>query len=220
MPRAARASVGGMCYHVYNCGNNRAEVFHEPDDSDAFLATAVEGCERLPMRVLAYCIMPSHFHLVLWPRNDGDLSRWMQWLLTAHVRRYHRDHGGSGHVWMGRFKAFPIQTDEHLLAVFRYVESNPVRANLAKRAAEWRWSSAGYWSGRPTLLEPHPGPVERGRNWAQKLNTSIPAAELELIRRSVVRGTPLGTSAWVAKTVKRLGLESTIRPRGRPRISR
>ncbi len=87
MPRAARASVGGMCYHVYNCGNNRAEVFHEPDDSDAFLATAVEGCERLPMRVLAYCVMPNHFHMVLWPRHAGDLSRWMQWLLTAHVRR-------------------------------------------------------------------------------------------------------------------------------------
>jgi putative transposase len=170
------------------------------------------------MRVLAYCIMPAHFHLVLWPRHDGDLSRWMQWLLTAHVRRYHRDHGGSGHVWQGRFKAFPVQADEHLLAVFRYVESNPVRAELVERAADWRWSSAGHWSGRPTLLAPDRSPIERGGNWARKLNTPIPAAELERIRRSVVRGTPLGTSAWVAKTVTRLGLESTIRPRGRPRI--
>jgi putative transposase len=77
--------------------------------------------------------MPNHFHLVLWPRGDGDLSRWMQWLLTSHVRRYHRHYGGSGHVWQGRFKAFPVQKDRHLLIALRYVERNPVRAGLVER---------------------------------------------------------------------------------------
>ena len=74
-----------------------------------------QGTETHNVRLLAYCLMPDHFHLVLWPRKDGDLSRWMQWLSTSHVRRYHRRHQTSGHIWEGRFRAFPIQPDEHLL---------------------------------------------------------------------------------------------------------
>jgi putative transposase len=90
MPRTARASIGGYCYHVLNRGNNRAAVFHKDEDYEAFVAILAAACQRLPMRVLAFCLMPNHFHLVLWPRHDGDLSRWMQWSLTTHVRRYHR----------------------------------------------------------------------------------------------------------------------------------
>src|SRR3990172_7915988 len=145
MPRTARASVGGMCYHAINRGNGRAELFHKEDDYAAFVRLVEEACERLPMRVLAYCLMPNHFHLALWPHGDGDLGRWMQWLLTAHVRRYHRHYGSSGPVWQGRFKAFPIQQDEHLLTVLRYIEANPLRARLVKRAEDWRWSSARLW---------------------------------------------------------------------------
>src|SRR5207248_2497689 len=117
MPRTARASLGGWCYHVLNRGNARAEVFHKDADYAAFINLFEPACERVPMRILGYCLMPNHFHLVLWPQKDGDLGRWMQWLMTSHVRRYHRHYGGSGHIWQGRFKAFPIQEDEHYLAV-------------------------------------------------------------------------------------------------------
>ena len=111
MPRTARASVGEICYHVINRGNARQQVFQK----QAFVELIGLACEHIAMRVLAYCVMPNHFHLGLWPYWDGDLGRWMQWLLTSHVRRYHRHYGSSGHVWQGRFKAFPIQQDEHLL---------------------------------------------------------------------------------------------------------
>src|SRR5690606_10569756 len=107
MLRTARASAANWVYHVINRGNGRAEVFHNDEDYAAFVRIMGDACERLPLRILGYCLMPNHFHLVLWPRHDGDLSRWMQWLLTCHVRRYHRHCGGSGHVWQGRFKAFP-----------------------------------------------------------------------------------------------------------------
>jgi putative transposase len=90
MPRTARAAVGGICYHVINCGNARGEVFHKPEDYASFCHLLQEAADRVRMRVLAYCLMPNHFHLALWPRQDGDLSRFMQWLLTAHVRRYLR----------------------------------------------------------------------------------------------------------------------------------
>ena len=87
MPRTARASLGGWCYHVLNRGNTRGEVFRNQADYAAFVQLLVQASERLPMRLLGYCLMPNHFHLILWPHHDGDLSRWMQWLLTAHVRR-------------------------------------------------------------------------------------------------------------------------------------
>jgi putative transposase len=114
MARTARASVGGVCYHVLNRGNARGGVFHKKEDYAAFLDLMEEASARLPMRSLAWCLIPSHFHLVLWPHGDGDLSRWMQWLMTSHVRRYHRHYHSSGHVCQGRFKAFPIEEDEHL----------------------------------------------------------------------------------------------------------
>ena len=119
-----------MWYHVLNRGNRREVVFHKPGDYDAFIEAMVGANARLPMDLLGYCLMPNHFHLVLRPHHDGDLGRWMQWLLTAHVRRYHRHYVTTGHVWQGRFKAFPVEDDDHLVTVLRYVERNPLRAEL------------------------------------------------------------------------------------------
>src|SRR4051794_1699226 len=106
MPRTARASAANYCYHVLNRGNQRARVFHKEGDYRAFVGLIGEAGLKVPMRVLGWCVMPNHFHLVVWPRGDGDLGRWMHWLLTAHVRRYLRHYHSSGHVWQGRFKAF------------------------------------------------------------------------------------------------------------------
>src|SRR5579864_3129721 len=148
MPRTARASVGDVCYHVLNRGNGRSRVFRKDGDYRAFVRLLQAAGERVPMRLLAYCLMPNHFHLLVWPRKDRALSRWMQWLLTAHVRRYHRHYHSSGHVWQGRFKAFPIEQDEHLLTVLRYVERNPLRASLVERAESWPWSSLAWRPSR------------------------------------------------------------------------
>lgn len=217
MPRTARVSPGSIPVHVLNRGNARIAVFEDEADYQAFENLVARACERLPLRVLGYCLMPNHFHLVLWPFEDGELSRWMQWLMTAHVRRYHRRCGSSGHIWQGRFKAFPIQEDEHLLSVLRYVERNPLRANLVMRAEDWPWSSSYWWcrSQRPQFLSDWP--VERPHNWTGFVNQAQTAAELEAVRHSIRRGTPFGTAPWVQRTALRLGLEPTLQPRGRPR---
>ena len=141
MPRTARASVGGEWYHVFNRGNRGEDVFHQPPDYDAFAESMIDASARLPVDLLGYCLMPDHFHLVIRPRADGDLGRWVQWVLTAHSRRYHREYHTSGHVWQGRFKAFPIQEGAPLRTVARYMESNAVRARLVTRAEDWMWSS-------------------------------------------------------------------------------
>ena len=219
MPRTARASVADLCYHIINRGNARAVVFHNDGDYQAFLDLMAAACHRLPMRVLGFCLMPNHFHLLLRPHADGDLSRWMQWLLTAHVRRYHKHHQtiGSGHIWQGRFKAFAIQGDEHLLTVLRYVERNPLRANLVEAAQQWRWSSLRHRSARAALPWLEQLPINLPANWTKRVNRAESEAELAAIRRSVQRGTPFGGERWTATTATRLGLESTLRPRGRPR---
>lgn len=224
MPRTARASAGGLCYHVLNRGNAGAEVFREARDYVEFIELLHEETETRNVRLLAYCLLPNHFHLVLWPRKDGDLSRWMQWLSTSHVRRYHRYHQTSGHIWEGRFRAFPIQPDEHLLTVLRYIEQNPLRLKELKvRMLErWPWSSVGMppagkeMAGmeRPRI---EPGPTVRPRNWLRSVQQPLTDEELAMVRHSVVRGTPFGDARWQQRIVAKLGLESTMRPRGRPR---
>ena len=219
MPRTARASVGGLCYHVINRGNARVPVFHDSSDFQAFVRLIGEACARLPLDVLSACLMPNHIHLVLRPYRDRDLGRWMQWLLTAHVRRYHRRYGSSGHVWQGRFKTFPIQHDAHLLQVIRYVERNALRANLIVRAEDWGWGSLAWRdAGEPVSFLAVP-PVPLPDDWPDRVNVPESAVELTALRRSVNRGTPFGDTVWAEETAANLGLESSLRSRGRPRKS-
>lgn len=141
-------------------GNGRRGVFHKPGDFDASARALRDAGREVPVRLLAYCLMPNHFHLVAWPVKDGGLSRWMHWLTTAHVRRYHEHYHTTGHVRQGRFKAFPVQGDGHLLAVIRHVEHNPVRVGLCGRSADWPWSSA-RWRGRDR------GPAQVSSRWRE-----------------------------------------------------
>ena len=216
MPRTARAAVGDYCYHVINRGNARAEVFHAEGDYHAFVNLLREAGQRVPMRLLAYCLMPNHFHVVVWPFGDGDLSKWVQWLLTAHVRRYHRWYESSGHVWQGRFKAFPIEHDHHLLSIFRYIECNPVRAGLVARAEDWRWSSARRWVEPSSGLCIEAGPAVRPEPWLAWVNEAMTEVEVQQIRLSVNRGAPFGSAAWTTRTASLMGLDASLRPLGRP----
>ena len=217
MPRTARASVGGVCYHVINRGNARAEVFAKGDDYRAFLDMMAEANDRLAMRILALCLMPNHFHLALWPAADGDLSDWMRWLMTTQVARYRRHYRnrGIGHVWQGRFKAFPIQSNRHLLDVLCYIERNPVRARLVRRAEDWPWSSAALRRAGAKLLSRWP--VRRPGDWPARLRRPEAEPRLESLRLCVNRSRPYGDDDWVIKTASTLGLESSVRPQGRPR---
>lgn len=195
------------------------QVFHKDGDYAAFLKLMKQANERIQMRLLAYCLMPNHFHMVLWPINDGDLSDWMQWLTTAHVRRYHRHYKSSGHVWQGRFKSFPIQSDEHLLTVMRYVERNPVRAQPLPtlKSQDWPWSSVGTPPNDCQIPRLEPGPVERPANWLDWVNQPLSETENEAMQNCLSRGQPYGQERWKVEAAKTHGIESTLRPRGRPR---
>ena len=130
MPRILRGLVDSSVYHVINRGNGGQVVFCKDKDYEAFIGVMEEAKARYSVKIFAYCLMPNHFHMVLMPAKAEHLSKMMQWIMTSHVRRYHRHYGTSGHIWQGRYRSFLIQKDSHLLMVLRYVESNPLRADL------------------------------------------------------------------------------------------
>lgn len=216
MPRIARGLAGGFVYHIINRGNGRQKVFHEDEDYQAFVDLMVEARNRYSIKTLAYCLMPNHFHMVLMPLRAEELSRYMQWLMTSHVRRYHRHYGTSGHVWQGRFKSFIIQEDSHLLTVLRYVEGNPVRAGMVDSAKEWLWSSHKESSGVNPRFLIDEIPVELPEDWERYVDSPLTGKELERLHQGVNRQSPYGSTDWQMRISKEHGLESTLRPRGRP----
>jgi len=130
MPRRPRIATGGFVYHVLNRGVGRMQIFEDDDDFAAFERVLAEAIHRRPAaRLLGYCVMPNHWHLVLWPRGDDDLSEFMRWLTVTHTQRWHahRRSAGTGPIYQGRFKSFPIERDEHFLTAMRYVERNALR---------------------------------------------------------------------------------------------
>jgi putative transposase len=222
MPRTARVAPGGYVFHVLNRGNERRPIFEGEGDYLAFLRVMAEAHDRVPLRILAWCLMPNHWHLVLWPREDGQLGPFMQRLTTTHVRRWrlNRQSVGHGHLYQGTYKSFPVQEDDHFLRVCRYVERNALRARLVKRAEAWPWSSLGVATHAAAAAESPPlapWPVPRPQGWAKLVQEPQTEAELEALRTAIQRGRPFGTPAWQKRTAKRLGLESTFRSRGRPR---
>lgn len=221
MGRPKRASDGGLIYHVLNRANARMTIFEKEDDYAAFERVLEEAVERTAMRLLAYCVLPNHWHLAVWPREDGELSAFTAWLTLTHTQRWHaqRRTQGSGHVYQGRFKSFPVQDDEHFLTVCRYVERNALRANLVARAEVWRWCSLHRWRSGSALEKAllAPWPLARRPGWVEQVNAPQTEAELARLRTSIQRGRPFGDDTWTERTADRLGLESTLRPRGRPK---
>jgi putative transposase len=219
MPRRLRFASGGYVYHVLNRAVARASLFDKSADYAAFEKVLRQAKERLPMRLLAYCALPNHWHLIVWPREDGDLSEFLRWLTVTHTQRWHahRHTAGTGPLYQGRFKSFPIQTDEHLLVACRYVERNPLRAKLVRKAEEWRWNSLWHRVHGTEGLLLDKGPIAVADDWRECVNRPETEAELAAVRQSVGRGIPFGEEAWQRQTAQRLGLDSTLRRRGRPR---
>ncbi len=221
MGRARRVDVGGMIYHVLNRANFRSRLFRKPAHYHDFLAIVKESLNIVPMRILAYCLMPNHWHLVLYPRADGDLSKFVQRVTLTHTQRYHSKTRtvGYGHVYQGRYKSLPVESDSHFLALVRYVERNARRAALVKRAEDWPWCSVHVRlygdAEQKKILSPWPRPEPRDyRKW---LNHSQGREEIEKIRDAIKRSRPYGSEKWVSKAVGEFGLENTTRNRGRPR---
>jgi putative transposase len=191
MGRGPRIDVGDVVYHVINRSNGRVPIFNTAEEYSDFLYLLNEMRETYGMRILAFNIMPNHWHLLLYPRHDGDLSVCMHWLTTSHVRRHHSRKGtiGNGHLYQGTYKSFVVDTDQYLLSVLKYIERNAVRAKLSETAESWRWGSAylrlnGTLRQRTLLSEL---PMDLPPKYRQWLNESEPVEHLKELR-SLVSG--------------------------------
>jgi len=182
-------------YHVLNRANGKRRIFEHDRDYLAFERVLAEVQERVPMRILAWCVMPNHWHLLLWPRRDGDLSNYMRLVTLTHTQRRHanRASAGTGHLYQGRFK-------------------------LVQRAEEWRWGSLWRMQRGKVDQPPRidPWPVTRPTDWLAYVNQPAQVVEVDALRRWARRGSPYGDGVWVACISEQLGLKSTLRPRGRP----
>jgi len=226
MARTPRLMPAGYAYHVLNRASGQQPIFAAAADARRFVEVLAAAVERVPEAgLLAWCLMPNHWHLVFHPSADNVVQRLLQWLSLTHAQRHRTAHRsvGTGHVYQGRYRSFPVATDAHLLTVIRYVERNPLRAGVVDDATAWPWSSASRPARRgyrqaPALV---PWPIARPADWLSLLNrpatAAEEAAERQRLCRSLERGSPYGSAEWVAAAVAQLDLGATTRQPGRPR---
>jgi putative transposase len=213
--------MGGFVFHVLNRGSRRGVLFNTPDDYDAFVRLLREAVNRRPIRLLNFCAMRTHFHLIVWPETDQQLPLFMHWLTGTHGLRFRDATGtiGEGAVYQGRYKAIPVQTEDHFLRVARYVERNPVRAGLVWRAQEWRWGSLWH---RQVARDGFPlakWPVDEPEGWVDHVNQPQSFAELAAIRRCINRGCGVGDASWQKEVANTLGIPGYFRENGPPRCN-
>ena len=221
MPRVERIDVGENVYHVLNRANARVQIFDTGKDYKLFEDILEEAVEKFDMRLLAYSLMPNHWHMVLYPKNDGDLSLFVGWLTNTHTRRWHTETGtvGEGHLYQGRYKSFLCQDDGHFLTMSRYVERNAKKANLVSKAEDWRWSSVwrrenGTDKQKKILSD---WPVSRPDNYLSWLNQPQTEEEEMAIEKAVLKSNPFGSLEWTEDVVKKFNLGQTLRGVGRPK---
>ena len=221
MPRINRVDVGGEVYHVLNRANARVQIFDNDKDYKQFEDILEEAVEKFEINLLAYCIMPNHWHLVLHPKTDGELQNFMSWLTNTHTRRWHvaKETVGQGHLYQGRYKSFICEQDRYLLKLLRYVERNAKRANLVKKAEDWQWSSV--WRREKGTLKQQKllsqWPIDLPKNYLSLLNEALTASEEESLERSEEKSIPYGADTWVDKIVKKYKIEQVLKGVGRPK---
>jgi putative transposase len=177
-----------------NRGNRKSRIFESPEDYVTFLAALADAAERTVVRLVAFCLMPNHWHLVLWPYRGSEISTYMQIVMNSHLRDLLERHNlsGLGHVYQGRHRNHPIHNDLHFLNVCRYVEANAQRAGLVERAEEWPWSSLVCPGPDPEINLLSPWPVRRPADWLEQVNMATLVAPNEASWRVFERpGIPL-----------------------------
>lgn len=200
MPRTRRICPGNVLFHVLNRANDRRHLFTSEDDYNEFLRLLSMAATRIPMRICAFCLMPNHWHLVLWPQTEVDTTPFMHWVSAVHAMRLRRRSKtvGCGHVYQDRFRSLPVESGIYYWNLVKYVEGNALRAGLVDRAEDWKWSSlADRTSADPRILLANP--LELPSEWARWVNTGWSESELAVLHQSAEKGRPYGSSSWVAE---------------------
>jgi len=229
MPRKPRFVIPGVPVHVVQRGRSREPVFYDDADYRVYLGRLKEGAERYQCQIHAYVLMTNHIHLLSTPSDMQGITRMMQYIGRHYVPYVNRTYGGSGSIWEGRYKANLVQNEHYLLSCMRYIELNPVRANMVNTPMQYNWSSF-HRNGRgmkDELVVPHGlyqklGSTDVARQSAYKalFNVHIDDNELKDIRNAWQTGTPLGNDYFRQKVEDKLGCKIGQARRGRPKLEK
>jgi putative transposase len=220
MPRHSRVDIGGEVYHIVNRANGREFIFQNEDDYLSVIYTIEETLKNYPLDIFSFCIMSNHWHFAVRSHEDGDVGKFFGSMTQKVTQRWHAYHRttGSGHLFQGRFRSFLVQTDAYFIQLMKYVETNPLRANMVEKAEDWKWGSLYQRINRQDLASGilAKWPVEYTGDYLADINKPLSESFLRQVRHSSTCGTPLGDESWMQQIVKKFGLEYTTRQRGRP----
>jgi len=220
MARQARVVIPGLLHHITQWGNNREDVFFEDGDRVAYLGLLREQCEKHGVRVLGYCLMTNHIHLVATPAREDSLNLAVGRTHFIYTQYINRLHGRSGHLWQGRFHSCPMD-DAYAVTAMRHVERNPIRAKMRRVPWTYRWSSAAAHTGGP-----HPAhlldleawnDLVHGVNWKEILREGDDKETLAALRLNTQTGHPLASDSFLSKLEHALGRRLRPLPVGRPK---
>lgn len=220
MPRHSRWVFAGVPHHVTQRGSHRQTVFYRDSDRTTYLDWLREYCERYAVKILAYCLMNNHVHLIVVPSTSDGLAKVFRPLHSRFAARVNNHKDWTGHLWQARY--FSAVLDEaYLHAATRYVERNPVRAGMVARAEDFRWSSAAAHCGEfddPLLDDPAKWylDVRPGPGWSDWLLVHDDQAQIDTIRKQTHLGAPCGSDAFVQRLEAEHGLSLLVRPKGKP----
>jgi putative transposase len=221
MPRTARIVIPKYPYHVTQRGNYRQEIFQEEEDRLKYLSWIDEYSKKYQMSIYAYCLMSNHVHFICMPYKKDSLARVFSSVHMRYSQYFNRKKKAAGHLWQGRFYSCVLE-DSHVYAAVRYVERNPVRANLVKQPWEWEWSSASCHVEKTRESKVNLGEMSdimdiEGINWKDYIKEKEDPKEIDQMRKCTMLGRPWGGSEFIATLSKVLGISLDTRRRGRPK---
>lgn len=226
MPRKPRFYLPGVPAHIVQRGHSREPVFFEREDYQAYLGWLQEASERYNCKVHAYVLMTNHIHILATPEDKNSISLMMQYIGRQYVPYINHAYGSSGSIWEGRYKSNIIHDEAYLLTCMRYIELNPVRADMVKSPGAYRWSSyqANAQGKDNEIINYHPLYHSLGKTKAQRLDAykslfkaHIDEKQLAVIRASWQTGTPLGNDYFKQKVEAKLKCKVGQARRGRPK---
>jgi putative transposase len=210
MPRAPRIVIPHLPHHVTQRGNRQQAIFFSEEDYRAYIDILSLALRRHNTRCLAWCLMPNHVHLMLVPETEDGLRATLASAHTTYAQRINQQQSVSGHLFQGRFASYAMD-EAHMMVAARYIENNPVKAAMVKRAEEWLWSSArAHIFGDEDRLTDIAALGQYLPNWSAMLANGLEAAEQ--VEQAIRTGRPMGSADWL----KRIGLGEPSKPRGRP----
>lgn len=220
MPRLARTVFAGVPHHITQRGNRREDVFYVEEDYQTYLEWLCHYSQQHQLEILAYCLMTNHIHLVAVPARESSLQQVLKPLHMRYAQRINRIRKWSGHFWQGRYFSSPMD-ERYMWSAIRYVECNPVRARMVRKAENYPWSSAANHCGGvdDCVLSKNPQwkkLSEQVDDWSAWLAEGDDPSELAMIRRNIEKGLPCGSDRFIKNLERKIGRSLQFRPQGRP----